>query len=502
MPSIEPIAVRGFRAQLNRARQLMGAKNFPAALGVFAAMAKQFPDEDFSEEYGRAAAVAGDFALAGRLWESALRREPDNAALLTRLSQEYGKISLFAKARDLCARAAALLPEQLTAQLSLASFLARTGAVAEARAAVNKCLALDPRSEQARFLSAQLDRRESKLPEAEGQFRELIAHGRDRQVVWFAQFELARLLDRTERFDEAMAILQEAKEQALQTTDVRRAQKTFDERREKAVRKARVLPCDVLETWNKSFPREAREPAPRVAFLGGHARSGTTLLERILDAHPSVVAGDELQAFQTVSPLVDVDQPDVPADGLNFLRRRYVANFTQESDPPGANIILIDKNPPATAYLPAFLCVFPELRVLVALRDPRDVIVSCYFQSLNHISHLTLERLVEHYCCIMDVWLAVREWRGLAWLETRYESIVGNVRGEGARVTAFLGLPWHENQDRFHEENREKPVMSINYNDVTQPVYPRAVGRWRAYEKYLAPILPVLEPYCKRFGYP
>ena len=69
------------------------------------------------------------------------------------------------------------------------------------------------------------------------------------------------------------------------------------------------------------------------------------------------------------------------------------------------------------------------------------------------------------------------------------------------RVTQFLGLQWHENQARFHEKNREKPVMSTNYNDVTQPVYKRSVGRWQVYEKYLAPVLPVLEPYCKIFGY-
>lgn len=479
----------------------MGAKNFPAGLKAYAAMARQFPDENFFEEYGRAAAMAGEFELAGRIWEKMLPREPDNAALLTRLSQEYGKISLFAKARDLCARAAALLPENLPAQLSLASFLARTGAVADARAAVNKCLELDPHGEQARYLAAHLDRRENKLPEAERQFRELIASGHDRQVVWFSRFELARILDRTQRFDEAMVNLKEAKEREMQAAGIGHAQKTFDERREKAVRKAQALPRDILDIWSRSFPPEVREPAPPLAFLGGHARSGTTLLERILAAHPAVIAGDESQAFLTISPLVDVEQTDLPAPGLNFLRRRYVANFTQESGPAGADNILLDKNPAATAYLPAFLRAFPELRALIALRDPRDVVVSCYFQSLNHISHLSLDRLAEHYCCIMDVWLTVREWRGLAWMETRYEDIVADLRSEGARVTEFLGLKWHDNQDRFHEKNREKPVMSINYNDVTQPVYPRAVGRWQAYEKHLAPILPALVPYCKRFGY-
>jgi hypothetical protein len=72
---------------------------------------------------------------------------------------------------------------------------------------------------------------------------------------------------------------------------------------------------------------------------------------------------------------------------------------------------------------------------------------------------------------------------------------------EGSRVTKFLGLEWHEHQARFYDYNREKTVLSNNYTNVTQPIYQRSVGRWRSYEKQLAPILPMLEPYCRRFGY-
>lgn len=139
------------------------------------------------------------------------------------------------------------------------------------------------------------------------------------------------------------------------------------------------------------------------------------------------------------------------------------------------------------------------MRVLIALRDPRDVMVSSYFIRPVHYMHLSLQALAQHYSNVMDVWLAVRQWQGLAWMETRYEDIVADLEKEGRRVTDFLGLQWHENQARFYESNKQKPTR--NFNEVNKPVYTRAVGRWRAYEKHLAPILPVLEPYCKTFGY-
>ena len=149
--------------------------------------------------------------------------------------------------------------------------------------------------------------------------------------------------------------------------------------------------------------------------------------------------------------------------------------------------------------------LFPELRVLIALRDPRDVVISCYFQNLvlnaYNANFLTLERTARHYANIMDVWLAVRQWEGFAWMETRYEDIVAGLEKEGRRVTEFLGLSWDPAQARFHEKSSKKRMFSPTYRDASQPVYARSVARWRAYEKHLAPILPVLEPYCRALGY-
>jgi tetratricopeptide (TPR) repeat protein len=420
-----------FDKKLLQARHFVQLKNLPGALKMYAQLTREYPQSNLWDEYGRAAASAGEYDLAEKIWEKLRGVEPNTAGLLSRLAEEHGKIWLFSKARALAFEAAKLEPGNLSVQLSLASFLARTNSVEEARAAVNKCLELDPRNEPALYLSAHLLRREDKLADAERQFRGMLASGlRDPQVRYFCHLELARILDRTECFDEAMAELAEAKRIAAQTIDLAGAVKTFDERRERVVRKTRALPKNILEVWNKAFPPEARTAAAPLAFLGGHARSGTTLLERILDAHPCVAACDEALAFQTISQLVDITAPEIPTAGLNFLRQRYLQNLTKVLESPPEGKILVDKNPPATAYLPAFLRVFPELRVLIALRDPRDVMVSCYFQTLVQASHLSLERLAQHYSCIMDVWLIVREWEGLAWIETRYEDIVADLRKE------------------------------------------------------------------------
>jgi len=495
-----PVNSLDLNKKLQKARQCMALKNHAEALKLYGQLFKQFPQG--GGEYGSAAAISGDFDLADRIWEKFRSLQPNSADLLSRLAGEYQGIGLHAKARELYSKAADKEPRNLDLQLKLASLLARTSGVEEARVTVNRCLELDSHNEQARYLSAHLDRRESKLADAERQFRELIARSpRDPRLRYSCHSELANVLDRTERYEEAMAQLEEGKSLARQTFNLAAERKSFYERHDDEVRKAKSLPKNILNTWGKSFPPRARTPAVSVAFLSGSARSGTTLLERILDAHAAVAACDEAMAFKKIQPLIDIAAPAIPAQRLNFLRQLYVKNMTKVLDSPGEGKMLLDKNPSRTVWLPAFLRAFPELRVLIALRDPRDVMISLYFQDHPNTNYLAFEQLAHHYTSVMDVWLAVREWEGLVWMETRYEDIVADLQKEGSRVTKFLGLEWHENQARFYEKNREKPVMSTNYNDVTKPVYTRSIGRWQVYEKYLAPVLSVLEPHYRRFGY-
>lgn len=477
----------------------MATKRYAEALALYAAVIKQFPQG--GGEYGRAAADAGDYELAFRIWEKFRARTKD-AEIIARLAGEYQNIGLHAMARELFAQAAGLEPGNLHFQLKLAAMMARSSSIDEARAAVGRCLEMNPGHEQARYLSACLDRRENKLAAAEQQLRDLVAaRPRDPAVHYSCRSELALLLDRSGRFDEAADVLAEAKKLARQAFGKEAERRAFYERHENDIRQARALPKNILQTWAESFPARGRKAVPPLAFLSGAARSGTTLLERILDAHPALAAVDESPAFTTVRGDIPASLAAMPAQRLNVLRQRYLNNLTLPLGPAATGKILLDKNPSRTIWLPAFLRVFPELRVLIALRDPRDVIVSLYFQDHAMTNYLSWEELARHYSGVMDVWLAVREWEGLMWMETRYENIVAGLPEEGARVTKFLGLSWHENQAQFHERNREKPIMSTNYGDVTQPVYKRAVGRWRSYERRLAPILPALEKYGKMFGY-
>jgi hypothetical protein len=172
---------------------------------------------------------------------------------------------------------------------------------------------------------------------------------------------------------------------------------------------------------------------------------------------------------------------------------------------PIGDRLLIDKNPSLTFLIPPFIRIFPETKLLIALRDPRDVVLSCFMQPIRtgqgSAAYLRIQSTVEEYAAMMSLWQTLRPMLEGRYLEVRYEDMVEDLESVARRTLEFLGVPWDARVLGFDEHARQKVVRSPTYADVTQPVYKRAVGRWRNYQKYLEPQLAKLEPFVKAFGY-
>jgi hypothetical protein len=150
--------------------------------------------------------------------------------------------------------------------------------------------------------------------------------------------------------------------------------------------------------------------------------------------------------------------------------------------------------------------LFPETQFLIALRDPRDVIVSCYFQYLplnpTSVSYLTWESTTHRYALDMGVWLRLRGMLDAeSWLEVRYEDLVRDLPAVTRHTLAFLKLPWEETVLNYREHLAKKTVHSPTYLDVAKPLYGRPIGRWKNYARWLEPCLADLERFVKEFRY-
>ena len=487
------------------------------ALAGYRELLKKFPGTaELWFELGLAAGKQLDFELADQAFQRAAGLAPGDVSLLVLLGQQYHQLRRLDKARACFERAVAADPSSIHAQLSLADWFERERRLDDAWKCVEACEARQAQDAQVLCVKALLLHRRGQNGEAAELLRDLIKGGSpDLNVKYSSRQQLAVVLDELGQHAEAMRWLGEAKAVLRQTANIAKMEQDYD----RAARRRRELLAALTPETIQRWRREGSALASRyrLAFLGGHPRSGTTLLEQILGAHPGIAAFDEPMAF-----VQEVSEKLAPFDAASALtlkaldaltaaqrahfQQRYFKSLLREGAGEPAVELLLDKNPSPTALLHLWLRVFPDLKVIIALRDPRDVIISCFFQNLvlsaTNANFLSLERTVRHYADLMDAWLRLRELGGFDWIETRYEDIVGNLESEGRRVTEFLGLSWHPQQANYHEAARKKFVFAPTYSDVTQPVYNRAVGRWKHYAEQLAPVQEQLAPYCRAFGYP
>ena len=326
-----------------------------------------------------------------------------------------------------------------------------------------------------------------------------------------AWYELGIILDRAARYDEAMTAFLQAKSLLRPLAEKESAIQKVAQRRHADL--AKTITKDVFRHWHDAGKQW--QPQHRLAVLCGHPRSGTTLLEQVLDAHPDAVSSEETiifenEAFGTVmknSPHTQMLDAFEGAGNevLQMARGNYFRFSERYLGQPLGGRLLLDKNPSLTPLIPAVARIFPETRFLIALRDPRDVCLSCFMQFLNinlvSSQYLSLEGTAAEYASVLGFWLEIRDKMAAPWLEIRYEDMVADLESVARRTLKFLELPWDERVLAFNQHAKGKIVRSPTYADVGKPIYKTAKGRWHNYRKYLEPHLAVLEPFAKAFGY-
>ncbi len=239
------------------------------------------------------------------------------------------------------------------------------------------------------------------------------------------------------------------------------------------------------------------DPSTRPIFVLGMPRSGTTLVEQIIASHPMAHGAGELMALHETVGAAAARGPAFPeimnsmvAAGLGRLGADYLQRMRKIA-PDG--IVVTDKMPSNYYYVGLIHLALPNAKIVHTIRDPIDNCISCFSKLFsaeqNHTYDLgELGRYYRRYEQLMAHWRRVLPPG--AFLDVRYEDVVADVEGEARRILAHCGLPWDERCLNFHETDR--PVRTASATQVRQPIYNNAVGRWRVYEEFLAPLLEAL----------
>lgn len=384
--------------------------------------------------------------------------------------------------------------------------------------AADRALAKWPNHPKALLIKGKIISRLDKQDESNRIFQRLAnGKGVSPDVKAEAWYELGRWQDKQGDYDQAFASCQKAKEAYHGKLASFRRKADTTRRHHRTLLK--LINKENVKQW--TAPMDGLKPIPTrgIAWQIGHPRSGTTLLGQILDGHPDLFTADEIQVFgQSTFPRLANEIKSTPKDRttLSILNRATAEQLDRQREMffhqvEGAmeqkigQRFLLNKNPDLTSLTPAICRLFPEAKIICALRDPRDIIVSCFMQALplNPVSveYFSIESTAAAYALNMNLWIKLRKFIKAPWLEVRYEDVVQDLPGQAKKTLSFLDLEWDPAVLKFDTLAKEKHVHSPTYQAVTKPIYSTSVGRWENYAKHLNPVLDLLHPYLDAFGY-
>jgi hypothetical protein len=278
-----------------------------------------------------------------------------------------------------------------------------------------------------------------------------------------------------------------------------------------AVRLKRVIGSTSPSDWAAAEAgRGETESVAGHAFLVGFVRSGTTLLEQVLASHPAIVALEEKATLRAITPPFFSDNAGLErltrldADEADRLRAEYwarVRSFNVQLE----GKVFVDKDPLSTLWLPMVAKLFPKAKIIFAVRDPRDVVLSAFrhrflINALNW-GYTDLEAAASFYSAVMDVAEVYREKLGLQLYEHKHEELVRDFDGEVERICRFLGLDMVVSMRDFAKTAKRRDVRTPSAEQVRRGLYSEGIGRWRRYGPAVEPMLPILAPWVRRFGY-
>lgn len=306
--------------------------------------------------------------------------------------------------------------------------------------------------------------------------------------AWYLR---AKACDRESRFDDAFESAQHGNELA---------QAEFDP----------VAYEDAIGALMSHWTRDAMRDFPQsrieselAVFIAGMPRSGTSLLDQVIDAHGEAAGVGEMATIeQFARDLEQVWDATLPApESFGPMRDRAFKQAASgylrqcQKHAPGARRV-VNKALGNNRILGLLARLFPRTRIVHALRDPRDVAISCFMGGFNSAFYPWTSRLDWTAVAWAQSRRLLEHWQretDLPILEVRYEALVADPASQLPRVIGFLGLPWDAGCTRFHESRRV--VRTLSYDQVNRPLYTTSIARWRNYEKHLKRIeWPAYEP--------
>jgi len=347
-------------------------------------------------------------------------------------------------------------------------------------------------------LAAKCERRDGNVPQAIARLETLDRDGTPERSAINISYELGRFYDQQDDYASAFSYFTEANKRSQHYPP--HAEVDKNQFLDMVTALDAALSEDWIDGWNQT-----------PVFFFGFPRSGTTLVEQVLASHPNIETLDEQPAVDEMLGLLPgfpLSYPDalagLTAEQIERIRARYFE--TADEYLKGAHSGLpIDKMPLNIVHVAMMWRIFPQAKMILALRHPYDVCLSCFMQNFEigpaMANFFTLEDAATLYAKVMTLWQKYIDVLPLDIHVVKYENFVADFEAETAALLKFLGSEWHESMADYttHAKSRTR-IATVSYDQVVQPIYQSAQCRWKRYRDQIGASFDGLKPFVESFG--
>ncbi len=242
---------------------------------------------------------------------------------------------------------------------------------------------------------------------------------------------------------------------------------------------------------DKIYSKISYQNDENLIFLIGFPRSGTTLLDNILRSHSEITVLEEKpyllnlrhdffkQNDNELSSLLNITQ-----DIKDKIRNQYFKKIFSQT---GKNRrIIVDKFPLTIIELGFVKSIFPNAKIILAMRHPCDVVTSCFFSSFKMndamVNFLNWNSTIQFYNKVFDLFEFYSNELNLNFITIKYEDLITNFKDNVQKMTKYIGLKYENNMENFFlTAKNQSRISTPSYSQVINPLYTTSINRWKNY---------------------
>lgn len=458
--------------------------------------------------WGLSSASLGRTSLAMKLIERALIINPKSPVYNCNMGIILAQRGQSTTALNYFERALTADPDNVDVLYNLIELYEKTNQIKKMRKYLEHTLRLKPNSYSLKYQLAKLEYRTGNYNSSRNITSSLLLDEPQHDLTQKSYHLLAQACDRLEKYEEAYKAFERSNNLLAVSTLVSNQEAKRLSSLELICKLRNEPPLPIIKRHPNRTSDNTQLPP---VFLVGFPRSGTTLTGQLLDSHSGICTLDEKDTLsRLVNDFFSLEKYsslfELQSDTLNNFRNLYTTKIKDlVGDKMMKGKLIVDKTPLYICYLEMIQIFFPDAKVIVIHRDPRDVCISNFMQDfvptpfMNNF--LSLENTVNFYEETMGLYLHNKEQLSIPLIEVRYENLLDNMKNEVTRILSFLGREWEGGIENFHKKSRREHIRTPSYQQVVQPIYRSSLGRWKNYQKKLAPFLHRLEMFIDAFEY-